>query len=379
MNNVLLILRSELVCLAILVFILIYNIIYRKEENKRFAEICILAILNVLVDGATVVIVNNLELFHPTVNMIIHWFMYTFSIWFACVYLSYIFSVLLSLNKYKKIRPFLYIPIVAYISILPFLDVEYLQGNGTYYSMGSATKVAYGIAFFYLISTFIYILLTIKKAEKIVLTSLLPVTAFAVVLLVSQMIVPEFLFTGAVITMVTLAVFFAIENPAAHYMKRAYIDLDTGVKNRNCYDEEIKKFNKIYFKKNKESNIGCIVCDLNGLKKVNDTLGHIVGDEMIRKSAQVISSSFKSATAVYRIGGDEFVAVYEGDFVANMAKETEQLKITCEKQNNYRFPLSIAAGFADKKECEAQNFLQMVTVADKRMYENKQIMKSQMK
>ena len=62
-----------------------------------------------------------------------------------------------------------------------------------------------------------------------------------------------------------------------------------------------------------------------------------------------------------------------------MAKETEQLKITCEKQNNYRFPLSIAAGFADKKECEAQNFLQMVTVADKRMYENKQIMKSQMK
>ena len=95
MNNVLLILRSELVCLAILVFILIYNIIYRKEENKRFAEICILAIFNVLVDGATVVIVNNLELFHPTVNMIIHWFMYTFSIWFACVYLSYIFSVLL--------------------------------------------------------------------------------------------------------------------------------------------------------------------------------------------------------------------------------------------------------------------------------------------
>lgn len=119
------------------------------------------------------------------------------------------------------------------------------------------------------------------------------------------------------------------------------------------------------------------MCDLNGLKSVNDNFGHIVGDEMIRTAAQVISSNFKSANSVYRIGGDEFVAIYKGEFVENMNKEIEQLQSACENHHNEHFPLGIATGVADREESAVKEFSELVIIADKRMYENKMIMKSQ--
>ena len=58
-----------------------------------------------------------------------------------------------------------------------------------------------------------------------------------------------------------------------------------------------------------------MVCDVNGLKQVNDNLGHKAGDEYIRSASQLICDHFKHSP-VYRIGGDEFVVVLEGpDFV----------------------------------------------------------------
>lgn len=377
MNNVLLILRCEFVSLAMLAFVFMYSIVYRKEENKRFTKICLLAIINVAFDGITVYTVNKCLTINPNINLVAHWFFYITSILFTYTYMCYIFTLLLSLNKYKKIRLFLFIPTAIYIIILPFLDVVYLKGPGTYYSMGSAVKIGYAIAFYYLASALVYMLMSIKKAEKIVITILLPATVFAVALLIFQVFVTDFLFTGAVVTTITVAIFFAIENPAAHYMKRAYIDFDTGVKNRNCYDEDVKKLNKIYFESDNQDNVGCVVCDLNGLKSVNDNFGHIVGDEMIRTAAQVISSNFKSANSVYRIGGDEFVAIYKGEFVENMNKEIEQLQSACENHHNEHFPLGIATGVADREESAVKEFSELVIIADKRMYENKMIMKSQ--
>lgn len=376
MNNVLLILRCEFVSFAMLAFVFMYSIVYRKEENKRFTKICLLGMINVAFDGITVYTVNNCVTINPNINLVAHWIFYVTSILFTYTYLCYVFTLLLSLNKYKKIKPFLFIPAAVYIAILPFLDIVYLKGPGTYYSTGSAAKIGYAIAFFYLALALVYVLISIKKAEKIVLAVILPATVFAVALLIFQVFVTDFLFTGAVVTLVTISIFFAIENPAAHYMKRAYIDFNTGVKNRNCYDEDIKKLNKVYFMNKKEENIGCVVCDLNDLKKVNDNFGHIVGDEMIRTAAQIISSSFKSASSVYRVGGDEFVAIYEGKFVSNIETEIEHLKVACENHKNVLFPLSIATGFADRKESKVEEFSQMVIVADKRMYENKLIMKS---
>ena len=121
MNNVLLILRCEFVSLAMLAFVFMYSIVYRKEENKRFTKICLLAIINVAFDGITVYTVNKCLTINPNINLVAHWFFYITSILFTYTYMCYIFTLLLSLNKYKKIRLFLFIPTAIYIIILPFL------------------------------------------------------------------------------------------------------------------------------------------------------------------------------------------------------------------------------------------------------------------
>ena len=54
-----------------------------------------------------------------------------------------------------------------------------------------------------------------------------------------------------------------------------------------------------------------VVCDVNGLKKINDTLGHKAGDEYIRKAFEMICDIFQHSP-VYRTGGDEFVVILTG-------------------------------------------------------------------
>ena len=53
------------------------------------------------------------------------------------------------------------------------------------------------------------------------------------------------------------------------------------------------------------------VCDVNGLKAINDTLGHQAGDKLIREASMLICNTFKHSP-VYRVGGDEFVVILIG-------------------------------------------------------------------
>ena len=52
-----------------------------------------------------------------------------------------------------------------------------------------------------------------------------------------------------------------------------------------------------------------ISIDLNGLKRVNDTYGHVAGDELIRAAADCMKNSFNEYGKIYRIGGDEFAVI----------------------------------------------------------------------
>jgi diguanylate cyclase (GGDEF)-like protein len=65
-----------------------------------------------------------------------------------------------------------------------------------------------------------------------------------------------------------------------------------------------------------------IVCDVNGLKFVNDTQGHKAGDEYIRNASGIVCRHFKRSP-VYRVGGDEFVVIPQGDDFENMEQILE--------------------------------------------------------
>ena len=83
----------------------------------------------------------------------------------------------------------------------------------------------------------------------------------------------------------------------------SYHDALTGVKNRNYYDQYIA-----YCKKNPRNHVGIAFADVNGLKEINDTMGHLQGDHMITAFANILIEAF-SREHVFRISGDEFVVV----------------------------------------------------------------------
>ena len=90
----------------------------------------------------------------------------------------------------------------------------------------------------------------------------------------------------------------------------AIIDPLTGVKNKHAYLTEQSKLDAAIAEK-RGQEFAIVVCDVNNLKKVNDTLGHKAGDEYIRDACRMVCEIFQHSP-VYRVGGDEFVAILRG-------------------------------------------------------------------
>ncbi len=93
------------------------------------------------------------------------------------------------------------------------------------------------------------------------------------------------------------------------FRSMANTDSMTGVRNKHAYSETEQALNK-RIKENEIQNLGIVVCDINGLKHVNDTKGHAAGDKLIVDACNMICEYFTHGS-VYRIGGDEFVVLLQ--------------------------------------------------------------------
>jgi len=94
----------------------------------------------------------------------------------------------------------------------------------------------------------------------------------------------------------------------------ANTDPMTGVKNKLAFINKEKELDAA-INDGHAPDFSIVVCDVNGLKKINDTLGHKAGDEYIRSACAMICDIFQHSP-VYRVGGDEFVVIMTGrDYV----------------------------------------------------------------
>ena len=116
-----------------------------------------------------------------------------------------------------------------------------------------------------------------------------------------------------------------------------------------------------------------VVCDVNGLKEVNDTLGHKAGDEYIRSASRLICDVFKHSP-VYRIGGDEFVVVLTGQDQANKLVLMEEFDRRVER-NKSEGRVIVAAGISDFVPDFDNNAHSVFERADELMYKKKKTLK----
>ena len=152
----------------------------------------------------------------------------------------------------------------------------------------------------------------------------------------------------------------------------ARTDSLTGTYNKNYYLEVLDDANhKI---KNKTLNeFSVIVCDINNLKIINDTLGHDAGDEYIIEASKILKSVFLESL-IFRTGGDEFIIILERDEYKNRYKLLSKLneKILKNKKEN---KVPFACGYSDFDLLNDNSVSDVEKRADILMYENKKCIK----
>ena len=155
--------------------------------------------------------------------------------------------------------------------------------------------------------------------------------------------------------------------------KKAYKDGLTGVKNKLAYLEALAEL-ELSLENGTVKNYGVVVFDLNGLKTINDTLGHEAGDEYIKSASRLICTQF-THSPVFRVGGDEFVAILKGsDYEHREELEDSFRKIIDENQRNGL--VVVSSGLAVNQPGIDESYNDVFKRADQLMYERKQALKT---
>ena len=162
---------------------------------------------------------------------------------------------------------------------------------------------------------------------------------------------------------------------AKYYRELAYKDSLTHVANRTSWNERLKKIDADLVT---IDSYGVILFDLNNLKKVNDHMGHQCGDEFISSACKIICNVFNDCE-VYRIGGDEFLALLKNYSVSECDRKLMEFETICGKWNwehqEALFDMSVAAGGAVFDFSVDNSFEETVARADAFMYQCKLEMK----
>jgi diguanylate cyclase (GGDEF)-like protein len=119
----------------------------------------------------------------------------------------------------------------------------------------------------------------------------------------------------------------------------------------------------------------CLFMDLNGFKRINDTLGHNVGDQALIETARVLKSTFRETDIVARVGGDEFVVLAldtgSGSADRMVARLREKLS-AANAQTGRKYTLSLCIGVAQYESGQECTIGDLVARADSLMYKQKQ-------
>lgn len=156
------------------------------------------------------------------------------------------------------------------------------------------------------------------------------------------------------------------------FQNMANTDSLTGVRNKHAYSEYEGVLNRKI--QNKEiQELAVVVCDINGLKYINDTQGHAAGDQLIKEACALICEYFKHG-AVFRVGGDEFVVILQEKGYETMDEEIGKLnkKVEANIKNN-GIVVSIGSSVLQPDDSQLHD---VFARADHMMYERKSKLKS---
>ena len=149
---------------------------------------------------------------------------------------------------------------------------------------------------------------------------------------------------------------------------KSHTDGLTGLFNRRAYEDHVRTYGYTIT----EENLVYLSMDVNGLKKVNDTMGHAVGDELLIGAAECMKRCLSSYGRIYRVGGDEFAGIiFASRLELKNVIDDFNRTVASWRGDNLK-SLSISVGYVSVSEMEERTIEALAKEADRRMYENKE-------
>ena len=141
----------------------------------------------------------------------------------------------------------------------------------------------------------------------------------------------------------------------------------TRLYNRRCYEDDIVQIEANGI----PDNFVIVSLDVNGLKAINDTKGHAIGDELLKGVATCMNKALAKYGKIYRMGGDEFTAIIYIDS-KKIKERIKKLNLAFEKwECKYLDNISASLGIASAKEFPGYSITELAKIADQRMYKSK--------
>lgn len=238
-------------------------------------------------------------------------------------------------------------PLYDMVTVIPILSLLYLLGYCIFY----VKKV--GIHDILAVAGYIFIMIAgaLIEAEYSIGTSYVGVAIadiFIFVMLQNEIIAKE-------------------KRNALEWKQKSFTDELTGFYNRHAYEADMSVLEDGTL----AGDFVYVSVDVNSLKPINDSLGHSAGDELIVGAAECLKKCFGSYGKLYRIGGDEFIALIFIDekHLKTIGKELDELTKNWHGEQVQSLALSV--GYVTAGEAERMSLRQIAVLADHRMYEAK--------
>ena len=145
----------------------------------------------------------------------------------------------------------------------------------------------------------------------------------------------------------------------------SYHDKLTDLYNRRFYEEEIRRLDT-----ERNLPLTIVMGDVNGLKLINDSFGHSVGDELLQRVAYSIKLGFRSDEIIARLGGDEFIIILPNTGKVETESIINRIQVGLTEDSFMNFPISISFGYSTKEKIH-QNIQDVFKNAEDGMYKQK--------
>jgi diguanylate cyclase (GGDEF)-like protein len=162
-----------------------------------------------------------------------------------------------------------------------------------------------------------------------------------------------------------------LESELDRAYKELLLDPLTKAYNRKAFEKDLEEILKVG--KNKDLDVVIAIVDLDHFKSINDTYGHLVGDFVLKKLVELIKGLLRKEDKIYRIGGDEFVIIFNRTHLKNAEKIIDRIVLTIKKTKlKYKknlIEITVSIGLTMHKKGDTKETI--IHRADEALYEAK--------